>query len=470
MHNTPVLPADLLNKYDYQVASYTTYPTKQQFHRDFDGRHFERHSMLSNASLLPKDLSIYVHVPCCHTLGYMSESNTVITRANTRNVNNYLERLLSEITMRGKLFSDDRLLTHIHFVGAAANILSTEQLASILEQIALQFHLDLPSNLEISIELDPSYSSPLEVEALAECGINHFSIGVQSYSDAGPKANNRELDEEHTLAIIEAAMRLAKSVNVDLMTGLPRHHHDNFKETLSRVIDIGVTRVAAYDFAHDPKQTMSRKMNGATTIGDAEARLALSSVMRSQLLQADYKYIGMDHYVLPSDKLSIAKNRGTLRRNVQGYTAQRDTDQIGVGACAISKLDTALSQNESSLSLYSELIDDRRLPIAKGFRLSSDDRIRADVIEQIMCCGKVDLSTKLGQFGGTNNPTPLFEYLKLELLELKSFEEDGLVQINGQSFEITETGRYFMRPIAAVFDRYLNPRMDTHILLFSRNL
>ncbi|MBL4673568.1 MAG: oxygen-independent coproporphyrinogen III oxidase [Arenicella sp.] len=470
MHNTPALPADLLKKYDTQVPSYTTYPTAPQFHQDFNGRHFEQHSRLSNASLLPKDLSIYVHAPFCHSLDSLSGCSKVITLAKTKKLNSYLERLLGEITMRGKLFNDHRLVSQIHYGGATANTLSVEQLASILDQIALQFHLDLPSNLEISIELDPRYTSPLEISGLAECGINHFSIGVQSYSEKVPKANDRELDKERTLAVIEAAMRFAKSVNVNLITGLPMQDLDNFEETLSKVIDTGVTRIAAYNLAYLPKQIKAHQAVDAPTLGDTEARLALSSLVRRKLLQASYKYIGMDHYVLPSDSLSIARNRGTLRRNFQGYTTHRDTDLIGVGSCAISKLDTAFSQNESTLSHYCELIDDHRLPIAKGIGLSNDDRIRADVIQQIMCRGEVDLSTKLGQFTETNNTTPLFEYLTRELLELKSFEQDGLVLLDGQGFKITETGRYFLRPIASVFDRYLNPMFDKHILQFSRKL
>lgn len=470
MHYTPVLPADLIKKYDTQVPRYTSYPTAPQFHKDFNGRHFEQHSMLSNASLLPKDLSIYVHVPFCHSLCYFCGCNKVITQSNDKKVNGYLERLLTEIAMRGKLFSDDRLVTQIHFGGGTPNFLNIEQLASILDQIAQQFHLDLPSNLEISIEIDPRSTSQLEMESLAECGINRFSIGVQDFSKEVQKAINREQDEEHTLAIIDAAMRLGKSVNVDLITGLPMQQLDSFEKTLSKVIDTGVTRVAAYNFAYLPKQIKAQRMIDPATLPAAQARLALSSLVRSRLLEAGYNHIGMDHYALPTDTLAIAQNKGTLQRNFQGYTTHRDTDLIGVGASAISKLDTAFSQNQSTLSLYNELIDDNSLPIAKGIELNNDDRIRADVIQQIMCREVVDLSAKLGQFIETNNPTTLAEYLQRELEELKRFEDDGLVLINRQGFKITETGRYFMRPIAGVFDRYLNSVVDKRILPFSRNI
>lgn len=470
MHNMPAPPADLLRKYNTQVPRYTTYPRAPQFHNDFNGHHFKRHSALSNASLLPKDLSICVHVPFSHSTEYVSGCKDVGTPVDTRKLDNYLERLLSEITMRGKLFSDDRLVTHIHFGSAIANTLSAEQLASVLDQIALQFHLDLPSNLEISIELEPRYTSPLDIKRLAESGINRFIIGLKSFSENVSKTDNNEADEEHSLAVIKAAMHLAKSVNVELFTGLPRQDLSNVEETLSRLIDTGVTRIAAYDLADLPKRIGGAQMADTTALTDIETRLALSSLVRSKLLDASYTHIGMDYYALPSDSISKAQNKGELRRNFQGYTTHRDNDLIGVGACAISKLDTAYSQNGSSLSYYSELIDDNCLPIAKGVELSHDDRIRADVIQQIMCRGTVDLSTKLGQFIESNNSMPLLDYLKRELLDLKSFEQDGLVLFNGQGFEVTETGRYFMRSISAVFDGYLNPMFNNHVLPFSRKL
>jgi oxygen-independent coproporphyrinogen-3 oxidase len=467
---TPVLPADLIKKYETQVPHYTSYPTAPQFQKNFNGFHFEQHSMLSNSSLLPKDLSIYVNVSSCRSLPDLAQYNKISSPSEHKKVNRYLERLLSEITMQGKLFSDDRLVTRIHFSGGTLNVLNREQVASILDQIAQQFHLDLPRNLEISIELDPRSTSPLDIEGLTECGINLFSISVLDFSKKVQKAINSEQDQEHILAVIGAAVRFGKTVNVDLITGLPMQQLDSLEKTLSKVIDTGVTRVTTYDFAHLSNEVKAQLMIETATLPDAENRRALSSQVRHTLLDGGYNHIGMDHYALPTDSLAIARNQGTLQRNFQGYTTHRDTDLIGIGASAISKLDTAFSQNESTLSLYNEMVDNQSLPIAKGIILNNDDRVRADVIQQIMCRHRVDLSTKLGQFAETNNPTTLFEYLRRELVQLKRFEDDGLVSIDSESFKITDTGRYFMRPIASVFDRYLNPILDKHILSFSRKL
>ncbi|MFT6408444.1 MAG: oxygen-independent coproporphyrinogen-3 oxidase [Arenicella sp.] len=475
MHYTPVLTADLIKKYDTQVPRYTSYPTAPQFHENFDGGHFKQHSMLSNSSLLPKDLSIYVHVPCSHSLPYFcacknASRQSENTQSSKKQGRDYLERLLYEIAMRGKLFSEGRLVTQIHFCFGTASFLNIEQVTTVLDQIALQFHLDLPSNLEISIELDPRTTSPLEIEHLAQSGINRFSIGLHDFSKQEHKKLKQGAPSSDAFALIEAVMRLGKSLNVDIISGLPMQTFESVEKILSKVIDAGVSRVSAYNLANLAKSIKAIRTIDSSTLPSTEVGQTLSLLVHSKLIQAGYNHIGMDHYVLPTDALARAQNKGTLQLNLQGYTSHRDTDLVGVGANAISKLDTAFSQNESTLSLYNERIDDRALPIAKGIELSNDDRIRADVIQQVMCRDYVDLSATIGQLTEINSVITLFQYLQHELVELEVFEQDGLVLVDGQGFEITETGRYFRRPIASIFDRYLKPKLNKHVLPFSLNM
>ncbi|GAA6137399.1 oxygen-independent coproporphyrinogen III oxidase [Arenicella sp. 4NH20-0111] len=470
MNTIAELPKNLIEKYDIQVPRYTSYPTAIQFTNQFDSQEYERHSLTSNSSLLPKDLSIYVHVPFCESLCYFCGCNKVITQPNNKKVDAYLERLLHEIALRSQLYSDDRLVTQIHFGGGTPNFLTVDQIRTVLDQIAWQFHLDLPSNLEISIELDPRSTSPDELNLLSLIGINRFSIGVQDFSKNVQKAINREQDETATLDIIDAALKYGQSVNVDLITGLPLQDVDSFETTLSKIIDSGVTRVAAYNFAYLPERIKAQRMIKASSLPSTETRLALSSLVRNRLISAGYVHIGMDHYALPNDPLAIARKENTLQRNFQGYTTHRETDLIGVGVSAISKLDTAFCQNESTLSLYNEMVDSGRIPVSRGVELDFDDQIRSEVIQQIMCRESVDLSATTSQFTQTNHGVSLSDYFSNELIDLKKYEVDGLIKLHPGGFRITEAGRYFMRPIASVFDRYLGASSKDGVLPFSRNL
>lgn len=468
-----IIGAKLANKYDVLAPRYTSYPTAPQFHTSFGENEYAQHVQTSNASLLPQDLSIYIHVPFCHSLCYFCGCNKVVTQTDNSKVTEYLDRLFHEITLRAGLFDDDRLVTQIHFGGGTPNFLSVEQLEDILDHIAMQFHLDLPNNLEIGIELDPRSIQPKEIEQLGRLGFNRFSIGVQDFSPEVQKAINREQDEEDTLAAIATAMNVGRSVNVDLITGLPKQTPEAFEQTLNKVIETGVTRIAVYNFAYLPERIKPQRMIPKSSLPDVKTRLELSRLTNRTLLNAGYQHIGMDHYALPLDSLAIAQKNNSLQRNFQGYTTHKNTDLIGIGASAISTFDTSYSQNATELSIYNEMISANTLPIVKGISLSEDDRIRAEVIQQIMCRKSVDLSTSISHVIDRSSQLTLKNYLKTELSQLDRFIYDGLLVPNDNGFDITDQGRYFMRPIAAVFDRYLNTSLkgpDEQVLPFSRTL
>ncbi|MFT5137566.1 MAG: oxygen-independent coproporphyrinogen-3 oxidase [Arenicella sp.] len=468
-----IIGAKLIDKYDVLAPRYTSYPTAPQFQASFGEHEYRQHVQTSNASLLPQDLSIYLHVPFCHSLCYFCGCNKVVTQTNNCKVSEYLESLFHEITLRAGLFADDRLVTQIHFGGGTPNFLSVEQLEDILDHIAMQFHLDLPSNLEISIEIDPRSIEPKEIEHLGQLGFNRFSIGIQDFSSAVQKAINREQDEDETLAAVAAAMTVGRSVNVDLITGLPKQTLETFEQTLNKVIDTGVTRIAVYNFAYLPERIKPQRMIPKSSLPDVKTRLELASLTTRTLLKAGYQHIGMDHYALPTDSLAIAQQNNSLQRNFQGYTTHKNTDLIGIGTSAISTFDTSYSQNAAELSVYNEMVSENNLPIVKGISLNEDDRIRANVIQQIMCRKSVDLSTSISHIIDRKSDLTLRNYLKAELSQLDRFIHDGLVIPTDTGFDITEQGRYFMRPIAAIFDRYLNKSLQEpsdQVLPFSRTV
>lgn len=471
--NSMNIETELIRKYDVLAPRYTSYPAAPQFHDEFGESQYRSHAEQSNDNLLPKDLSLYLHIPFCHSLCYFCGCNKVITSSENKKVDAYIERLFDEIIMRSALFSEDRLVTQIHFGGGTPNFLRVEQLADILDQIAIQFHLDQPANLEMGIELDPRHTSPQEVETLAKLGFRRFSIGVQDFSEEVQQAINRQQARSETLAVIEAAMENGTSVNVDLITGLPRQTVERFANTLDEIINLGVTRIAVYSFAYLPERIKAQRMLNKDELPNARQRIELTKLTRDKLLNAGYQHIGMDHYALPHDSLAIAQKNNSLQRNFQGYTTHKDTDLIGFGASAISKFDTAYAQNVATLSSYSQIVDDRGLPIERGISLTDDDRLRAEVIQQIMCRRQVDLSSDLRSISERYSGQSLASYFKQELRELDDFVYDGLIERSDKGFNITSKGRYFMRPIAAVFDRYLgskSPSENSRVVKFSRTV
>ena len=460
------IPPALLQRYVTAIPRYTSYPTAPQFSEQYSPDHYRQQARSSNETLMPRNLSLYVHVPFCHSLCYFYGCNKVITEAeNTQKgnhkVNQYVDNLLYEIDLRSTLFDDDRRLSQIHFGGGTPNFLNKTQLAEIVERIASRFHLDLPSRLEIGIEIDPRSIDGNGIVKLADIGFNRFSIGVQDFADNVQRAVNRVQDEGKTLEVIAAASEVSNSVNVDLITGLPLQTSKSFAHTLERVVNAGVSRIAAYNFAYLPERIKAQKLINRKDIPSVEQRMEIVEITRTTLLNAGYLHIGMDHFALPQDSLAQALQNNTLQRNFQGYTTNATTDLVGVGASAISQFKYSFAQNHTQLSNYNSAIAAGQLPIARGVTLDNDDVLRAHIIQEIMCRNSIDLQRNTWDIVEASEKVTLADYFSAELTSLERCIEDGLVEISSNSMKITPLGAYFRRQMASQFDAYL--ATNTHI-------
>ncbi len=357
--------------------------------------------------------------------------------------------------MRAGLFDEDRRVTQIHFGGGTPNFFNHQRLAQILDEVAEYFYLADSTQLELSIEIDPRTITPEGVFELAEMEFNRFSIGVRDFSPDVQLAVNRIQSEHDTMGVIAAACKVSDSVNVDLITGLPMQTTKSFAKTLEKVINTGITRVAAYNFAYLPKKIKAQRLIDPKKLPNVKQRMALAEITRDVLFNSGFTHIGMDHYATKDDSLSLALEDNSLQRNFQGYTTHAQTDLIGIGASAISQFNNAFAQNASELSGYNALIKDNNLPIHRGVGLSDDDILRAELIQQIMCRDHVDLNHKLIHFIEVNNELRLIDIFANELNYLHPFVTDELIILNDRGFSITEKGRFFRRQVAAIFDAYL---------------
>ena len=363
------------------------------------------------------------------------------------------------MALRSKYFDSDRRVTQIHFGGGTPNFLREAQLAELLEHISVQFHLDLPSRLEVGIEIDPRSIDARGVKQLANAGFNRFSIGVQDFSPEVQQAVNRIQDEKATLAVIDAALQVSSSVNVDLICGLPKQDVESFSQTLDKIVDAGVSRIAAYNFAYLPERIKAQRMIDPSDLPTQQVRLDLTEITRQKLLSAGYQHIGMDHFALPNDSLSKAQNEDSLQRNFQGYTTHAATDLIGLGASAISQFKNAFAQNATSLSDYMSAIDANKIPVDRGVLLDDDDVLRADLIQHIMCRNVINLDRPIRNIVDNNSEQTIADYFADEIDRLAQFEKDELIKRSPKQLQVTELGSYFRRQLAACFDEYLPDKL-----------
>ena len=463
MQTTAPFNADLLRRYDRPGPRYTSYPTAPQFSASFGEAELREAAQTSNGDPIPRRLSLYVHVPFCLSPCFYCGCNRIITRDLSR-ADTYLARLYREIDLTAALFDRDREVIQLHFGGGTPNFFSPVQLREVVDTLRRQFHFSDSPDRDISIELDPRSISPEQIVELAAIGFNRASLGVQDFDPLVQTAVNRIQSVEQTLAIIDACRASGfRSVNVDLIYGLPKQNMEGFARTLDTVIQVRPDRIAVYGYAHLPDMFKAQRQIEALDLPTPEAKLALLQLAIEKLTAAGYGYIGMDHFALPDDELALAQARGGLHRNFMGYTTHADSDLIGLGVSAISHIGDSFSQNPRDLVSWQGAIDDGRLPVFRGMRLSEDDQLRADLIQRLMCQGEVPIAALERRYA-----IDFDVYFADAMQRLLPLVADGLVRIEPGRIKVTSQGRLLLRNIAMCFDRYLDQSVTVTAPRFSR--
>ncbi|RRN59051.1 oxygen-independent coproporphyrinogen III oxidase [Pseudoxanthomonas sp. SGNA-20] len=441
---------ELLRRYDVPGPRYTSYPTAPQFTPGFGEADLRAVAAASNGDPIPRPISLYLHVPFCTSPCFYCGCNRIITRDKARGTA-YLTRLYREIGMASELFDRDRDVEQVHFGGGTPNFLDPLQIAEVMDVLRRHFHFAPGARMDCSIELDPRFITPAEVGELAAAGFNRASLGVQDFDPAVQEAVNRVQGVAQTLGIIDACRAHGfRSVNVDLIYGLPKQTLEGFSRTLDITLQARPDRLAIYGYAHLPSIFRPQQRIRAEDLPSPEQKLDLLRLAIEKLGQAGYEYIGMDHFALPTDELARAQREGGLHRNFMGYTTHAESDLVGLGVSAISHIGASFSQNPRDIAGWEQAIDEGRLPVWRGMRMDEDDVVRADVIQQLMCHGRLDFDAI-----GRRHVIDFREYFADALARLRPLQADGLVEVDGSGLRATMRGRLLLRIIAMCFDRYL---------------
>jgi oxygen-independent coproporphyrinogen-3 oxidase len=440
--------AGLIRRFDRPGPRYTSYPTADRFVTTFDAEAYRACCVRRNAGGRERGLALYVHLPFCRDVCFYCGCNRIVTRDNARTVR-YLDYLSREIELQGALFAGDPRVGEMHWGGGTPTYYDAAALQALWDTLAARFQL--AADGEYSIEVDPRSVDADSIGALRAIGFNRVSFGVQDFDPDVQRAVNRLQSEERTLEVITAARRAGfSSINVDLMYGLPKQTLTSFNRTLARVIALRPDRIALYNYAHLPHLFKPQKRIAAADLPAPETRLELFALAIELLGGAGYEYIGMDHFALPDDALAMAQRQGRLRRGFQGYTASVERDLVGLGVSAISSVGTSYSQNFRQLDDYYLRLDRSELPVMRGVALAPDDLLRRAVIQEIMC--NFAVSKEAISVAYLVDFDALFS---AELEELREFESFGLVRLEPGWVSVTPKGRFLVRRICMVFDRYL---------------
>ncbi|OYX94823.1 MAG: oxygen-independent coproporphyrinogen III oxidase, partial [Caulobacter sp. 35-67-4] len=408
--------AELIARYDGRAPRYTSYPPATQFSAQVDA---ETYALWLRDLPVEQAVSLYVHIPFCARLCWYCGCNT---RAVNRHepVGDYVRLLLNEIALLGAALPGRLPVGAIHFGGGTPNMLSTGEIDAIFDRLGEVFALT--ADVDVAVEMDPAVLTRDWVRAAARRGMNRASLGVQNLTPEVQAAVNRRDTFEH-IADCVAWLREARigSINIDLMYGLPHQTTANTLSTLDQLLPLRPERLALFGYAHVPWMKSHQQLIDEAALPDAQARLDQSETAAERLAAEGYVRIGLDHFALPEDPMAKAQAAGTLRRNFQGYTTDDAPVLLGFGASAIGMLPQGYVQNLPATPAWHAALEAGNLPVARGFALSAEDRLRRAVIERLMCEAAVDLDAELRAHGfaaGTFVP---------ELDRLQALEQDGLV-------------------------------------------
>ncbi len=427
-----------------RLPRYTSYPTAPHFTAAVSAAmHGDWLSSIDKTATA----SLYLHVPFCRSMCWYCGCHTTVARRDAP-IADYLTVLRREIELVADKLVNPPSVRHVHFGGGTPTIMAPEEFSDLIGLLRERFRIE--PDAEIAVEIDPRTLTEAMVSALGKAGVNRASLGVQSFDLAVQKAINRLQSVEQT-ATATVALRAAgvRGVNFDLIYGLPHQTVRSCVETVAQCVALRPDRFAVFGYAHVPTFKKHQRKIDDKALPDGAARQEQAEAIAEALAAAGYERIGLDHFALPDDTLVRAQAAGLLHRNFQGYTTDPSDVLIGFGASAISRLAQGYVQNEVALGRYADRVLRAELPTVKGYQMTADDRLRADLIERLMCDFEVDLA----QICARHRTRP--DALVQSAPRLPALVADGIVQIDGNLLRIAAGSRILVRTVASAFDAYL---------------
>lgn len=434
-----------------QIPRYTSYPTSPHFNSNVDGQVAEQwYSSLGEGV---KNLSLYLHVPFCQKLCFFCACHMKVINSYAP-VTQYLSNMKKEMAIAKKALKRDLPVTNIHFGGGSPTIISAKDFILLVDKIRENFSID--NKAKMAIEVDPRNLNNEKIIAYGKVGMNRISLGVQDFDEKTQKSINRQqsfsLVKNTMNAFLENGM---SSINMDIMYGLPLQKLDSLKRTLEKVLILSPERLAVFGYAHVPWVKKHQKLLPQNTLPNLDLRFKMYAFIKDTICKNGYRAIGMDHFAKDTDPMVQALDKGTLRRNFQGYTTDTADALIGIGHSSIGSVPQGYIQNTTEPAFYARAVEGGKLPVKRGLKLTQEDRARASIIEHIMCYMRADINKILNHM---NVRLPL----EKEMRQIRALEQQRLLSLKDNVITILERGRVAIRIVASVFDTYLDTNQVKH--------
>lgn len=449
----------LLEKYNIPVPRYTSYPPANHFTEDFTGDDYTHLLDVSNSGS-PHNIAVYIHIPFCRKICHYCGCNSC-PAGNGGTVLPYIQALKKEMKQVMGYIDKNRPVSQIHYGGGTPNSIDIRFIREINDYLRSEFRFI--NDPEIAIECNPAYLDFDYADGLLDAGFNRFSLGIQDFNENVLSLVNRDPALIHPSEMLSHLRKRNKEIklNLDFIYGLPGQTVESFTETVREAAEIRPDRLVTFSYAHVPwlKKHQSILERKGLPLPEEKMNMFLSS---SRLLsEKGYMPVGLDHFVLPGDDLYNALKEHKLHRNFMGYCTRRTTGQVyAFGVTGISQLEKGYSQNRKDIAGYIKDVEAGFLPVEKGCLLTREQMITREVITEIMCNKRIDLSETAGKEGISVNE--LKKILGFREEKFDDLVNDGIVSLHNDLVEVTESGSLFIRNVAALFDRDYQEKKQTY--------
>jgi oxygen-independent coproporphyrinogen III oxidase len=434
----------LMQRHDRDGSHYLTYPRVARFDDAFGPLDFAERLQARPADEPP---GLHVRLPFCRQACRICPTRRVPSQDN-RQAEPYLSRLDREMVLISRQLGAIPPIRRLHWGGGAPAFLSLDQMGDLVDRLDARFGLSGSRERDYSIEIDPREADVFTLRHLQALGFNRLSLGVQDLDLRVQKAINRIQPRVLTESLVDEADRLGfRSLNLDLIVGLPLQTPVSFAETLDQVIAMAPARITLRRYAHLPERHRPQQEIRREELPDDATRLAILATAREQLTTAGYVHVGLDRFARADDSLARALAEGRLARDLQGFTPHGPGDQLGLGVAAISRMEDTLARNAQTLGDYERALDAGHLATASGWRLGAEDRLRRDAIEAIACRRALDLA-ELSRDHGLDAERVLAD----ALVRLEPLRRDGLLARQGGRLVVTPAGDWVLQRLLLAFD------------------
>jgi len=433
----------LVDKYNWNVPRYTSYPPVPLWKGYVSPTTWIDNIIRYRDGMMQDGIAIYIHLPFCERLCTFCACNKYIT-TNHQNEEIYLRYLFREIDFYyGECGSLP--VKHIYYGGGTPTFFSPDNLIKINKKIVERFRV-LPDAF-LCFEANPNYTTPEHIDAMVSYGFRRISFGIQELDARVAEAINRPTDvKKLEKLVLYARKRGYENINFDIIYGLPFQTEESILKTIDVLLRMEPDSITFYSYAHVPWKGKGQRKFKDEDLPPPHKKISIFYAGLEKLLENGYEWLGLDHFVLPRDRLFHAYKNGKLTRNFMGYTEKFSDVILAMGTSAISSTPTFYFQNHPVLEEYYNLCDREYIAPYRHYIMTPlDEMLRQEIITlmcYLECCVPSDL------------PQDAREGILRKLDDLSS---DGLVQQENGKVKVTEKGRFFLRIIASSFDMYYSP-------------